>query len=360
MSPLPRDLLDAAGRMVAEHVAFFSSAQLCEVVDAFAACTVRDDPQVAEMFATAGATLARASRELSGEHCALAVRALAKCRVHDERLLAAAAARLRESEVRSGMDARQLVHTLYGFAKFTSQDTALFDLLSIEVRRRLHTMDVPLVSGALASLAKAGISSPVLTARAAVQLRRTPPAELDATPLEALESLTMAFGKLQVRDAGLFDTFAEAFLRRGGTLFSRGSCSSLVQISHAFTKVHLVHSALFGAIARTLLDRFEELSVQDAVRYLHGLAKVGHQPPPPLQERLRGLTAESLSPLGAFELLKLATAARRLGLQLPVVEAQVKAVLPNEPSGSDLLSPPRAPQPRKRRRKSARRLKWDW
>mmetsp|Transcript_4926 Transcript_4926/g.14344 ORF Transcript_4926/g.14344 Transcript_4926/m.14344 type:complete len:555 (-) Transcript_4926:63-1727(-) len=360
MSPVPRDLLDAAARMVAEHVAFFSAGQLCGVLDAFAACAVRSDPQAAAMFASAGDAIARGSRELTAEHCANAVRALAKCRVHDERLTVAVAARLRESEVRGGLDAQQLVSALYGFAKFTSQDTALFDILSIEVRRRLHGMDVTQVSGALASLGKAGISSPVLAARAAAQLRRAPTAELDAAPLEALGTGAMAFGKLQVRDAALFDVFAEAFLRRGGALFRQEPCDSLVNISHAFTKVHLVHAGLFSAIARTLLDRFEELSVQDIVRYLHGLAKVSHPLPVQLQERFCALSPSSLHSLGAFDLLKLATAARRLGLHLPAVEEQVKAVLPNEPSGSELLAPPRPPQKRKLRRPSARRMKWNW
>merc|ERR1719215_881837 len=124
------------------------------------------------MLAVVGGVLAREHKRLSASQCALATRAFAKCRVHDDRLLLAVGKRLRDNETRGSLTAEELSQVLYGLAKFTCQDTALLDLLSIEGRRRLHAMDIPQVTVTLASLAKAGISSQVLTSRAVVKLKR--------------------------------------------------------------------------------------------------------------------------------------------------------------------------------------------
>mmetsp|Transcript_46425 Transcript_46425/g.143812 ORF Transcript_46425/g.143812 Transcript_46425/m.143812 type:complete len:494 (+) Transcript_46425:2-1483(+) len=356
-----RELLDAVARMVTEHMDFFSVPLLCELLEAYGILRLQSDARTCALLAAVGGTLAKDSGQLSASNCAVAAQAFAKCRVHDERLLAALASRLRRAEVRSALGAEELAAVLYGFAKFTCQDTALLDLLSIEARRQLYVMDVPLVSSVLASLAKAGVSSPVLASRAAVQVRRVPPGQLDAASLGDLKALVMAFGKLQVRDNGLYEALAEAFLRRGGELFAREPCGTLVHISHALTKVHLLHPALFGAIAQALLERSAELSVQDVVKYLHGLAKVSYLPPWGLQEALaRALQAEGLRSLGVFELLKLATAVGRLGLELPALEAYVREVLPHEPRVGREAAPPRRPAPQQRRRPSARRRKWSW
>eukprot|EP00930_Biecheleria_cincta_P063334 TRINITY_DN48870_c0_g1_i1.p1 TRINITY_DN48870_c0_g1~~TRINITY_DN48870_c0_g1_i1.p1 ORF type:complete len:342 (-),score=85.84 TRINITY_DN48870_c0_g1_i1:4-1029(-) len=340
-----------------------------------------------------GGALARQVSELSAADCAGASRAFAVCRVHDERLFGALASRLRDAEVRAALSPEELGQVLYGFAKFTSQDVALLDMLAIEARRRLHLMDASLLSSTLASLAKAGITSPVLTNRAAQLLRRqaaspkagkaegefaedfntlreqpAPACNLDSATVRELSALSMAFSKLQVCDRKLFDRLAEALLR-SGTAGGRPPAilaepgATLVNIVHAFTKVHQAPQKLFGLITRTLVQRPEQdLSARDAVKLLHALAKVDHLLLPALRERLElALRPERLGELGVFELLKLAAATRRLGLQLPELEAQVSHVLPNEPKDSRAERiPQRRPASAKRRKQSARKRKWAW
>merc|ERR1712216_822377 len=106
-------------------------------------------------------------------------------------------------------------------------------------------MDIPIISTVMASLAKAGIPNQVLTSRAAIKLRRTPPEEYDVASTQVLIALTMAFAKVQAVDQSLFDSFGDAFLRRSPVLFQTGSCDMLVNIFHAFTKVHAVHEPLY-------------------------------------------------------------------------------------------------------------------
>lgn len=359
----PRELLEAVGRIVAEHLGFFSVSQLCEVLEAYGIYRIQGDRQTAALLTAAGGALAREPRSLSARQCAAAVRAFAKCRVHDERLLTALASRLRDKDVRGSLSPPEIAGTLYGFAMFTCQDTALLDLLSIEARRCLHHMGVPLVSTVLASFAKAGISCLVLSNRAAVQLRRAPPEDLDVATTEELAALAMAFGKLQSRDEKLFQVLGDAFLRRKSPPLMQEDCKVLVHIVFAFTKVHVVHPKLFGVVAAVLLERFEELALRDLARYLHGMAKVEYLPPPRLQERiLQALQAEQLVGLGVFELLKVAAAARRLGLQAPTLEAQMGAMLPHEAGGEPGAGPGRRrPKPGpKKRRHSARKRKWSW
>jgi len=359
----PPELLESVARMVTEHLAFFKPTDLCDVLEAYSLYRIQSDAQTSQLLLAIGGVLGRSAGDLSAAQCASSVRAFAKCRVHDERLLSAVANRLREAGVRGRLNSAEVAWTLYGFAKFSSHDTALMDLLSIEARRNLHHMDLPQVSSVLASLGKANVHSPVLTSRAAVRLRRFPSEDLDAAPLNDLSALAMAFGKLQVYDKPLFEALAQAFLRRGVRLFVQEPCSMLVQLTHAFTKVHIMHSELFAAIAAVLFERFSELTLLDITKYLHGLAKVDYNLPPRLRERLEdGIEAQAkgAASLGVFELLKLASSARRLGLAVPAVDARVKAVLPYEPAGGEISGPPRRPTPPKRRRQSARKRKWTW
>ena len=81
---------------------------------------------------------------MNAAQCACAVRAFAKCRVQHEQLMGAVSNLLRDKEARISLSPLQLTAMVYGYAKFTSQDTALLDLLSIEVRRRLHLVDASL------------------------------------------------------------------------------------------------------------------------------------------------------------------------------------------------------------------------
>jgi len=360
----PKELLEAAARMVSEHLAFFSVPQLSEVLQAHATFGLRGDRQTSALLAGIGGVFVREAHQLTSEHCSAAVRSFAKCRVHDERLLSAVASRLRDKSVRSSLSPSQVADTLYGFAKFTCQDTALLDLLSIEARRSLHLMEVPIMSIVLSSLAKAGVSSWVLTSRAAVMLKRSTPEHIDTATTQELSALTMAFGKLQARDGALFDACAESYLRRETPPFTQVTCSELVNIVHAFTKVHHLHPKLFGVIGHALLDRFDDLSLQDIVKYLHGIAKVEYLPLPPLQERIvQTLQLDQVSTLGVFDLLKLATASRRLGLRIPSLESHVSAVLPNEAdSPGDTMGPGRrvTKMGPKKRRQSSRKRKWTW
>ena len=234
----PDELLEAVGRMVGEHLGAFTLPQLCEVLEAYSLYRVQGDRQTSSLLAGIGGVLAKGGPSLSASQCAISARAFAKCRVHDEGLLSALAARLREREVRRELGPQEVAHVLYGFAKFTSQDTALLDLLSIEVRRELHRMDVPLVSSTLASLAKAGVSNLVLTSRAAAQLKRTEREGLDAVSPREVIALAMAFGKLQARDEKLFEVFAESLLRRTNPPLEREPCVDLTNIIHAFSKAH--------------------------------------------------------------------------------------------------------------------------
>lgn len=53
-----------------------------------------------------------------------------------------------------------------------------------QARRRLHLMDVPLVGSVLASIAKTGVSSPVLCSRAVSKLKQTAPEDIDSATKE--------------------------------------------------------------------------------------------------------------------------------------------------------------------------------
>jgi len=354
------NLLEGVGRMASEHVSIFTVQQLCELLEAYRAYRIQGCRQTTALFARIANVLAHEAATLSATQCGIAASSYAKCRVHDEQLLVGIAGRLRNKEVRNELTPQELVRVLYGFAKFTCQDTALLDLLSIEARRRLHLMDISLMGSSLASLAKAGVSSSVFTGRAAVQLRRTPTEAWDTASMEDLSVLAMAFAKMQARDERLFDMIADAMLRKPGAL-NGGTCSDLINIVHAFTKVQFQHSGLFGVIAQEVLERFDEISPQDVVKFLHAAGKVDLTLPPGLRERL----AQALKPtvvqrFGVFELLKLSTAARRLRLETPALETQLGAVLPNEDRGEVALCAPRRPTPPKRRRKSLRKRKWTW
>ncbi|CAK0822724.1 unnamed protein product [Prorocentrum cordatum] len=338
------ELLDAVSRMASQHSALFAPQQLCQVLDAYAVFRLQGTRQGPAMLSSVASKLAGDIRSVSPGQCAGAARALAKCRLHDERLLAAVAGRLRDRDARAALD----------------PDVALFDLLSVEARRKLHLMGVPLISGVLASFAKAGVSCQVLAARAAAQLKRQSGA-LDAASAAELTVLAMAFGKLQARDGKLFEALGDALMRRRGPAITEEPCVMLANIVHAFTKVHAVHTELFGAASQALLARFEELSMQDMVKFLHGIAKVEYLMNPILRQRVaEALNSDRVDNLGVFELLKLATAARRLGIDIPALEGRVKAVLPCEPGGESGTSPGRAPVRRGVRRTSARKRKWTW
>merc|ERR1712151_980915 len=103
---------------------------------------------------------------------------------------------------------------------------------------------------------------------------------------------------------------AETMLRRPVNEVSKLSCSDLVNFVHAFTKVHVLHPAFFRDILGLLDYRFEELTPQDLVKFLHGAAKVDLELPDGLQVAIaETLSVDVVQRLGVFELLKLATAA---------------------------------------------------
>jgi hypothetical protein len=137
-----RELIDGAARVALEHISFFGVPQLCNLLQAMTCLKVRDDRQVSALLLGIGNSLARQSSQLSASDCATAAKAFAVCRVHDEQLLATVASKLRDKELRSSLAPQQLADVLYGFAKFSSQDIASLDLLSVEVRRHLHTLDL--------------------------------------------------------------------------------------------------------------------------------------------------------------------------------------------------------------------------
>ncbi|CAK9052575.1 Uncharacterized protein SCF082_LOCUS28751 [Durusdinium trenchii] len=375
------ELIDGGARVALEHLSFFTVAQLCNLLQAMANFRIRGDRQVSALLLGISNSLARQTSELSSKDCGTIAKTFAVCRVHDERILTALASRLREKDVRTLLTAEELSSVLYGFAKFTSQDIALLDLLSIEVRRHLHALDATLMSSMLASLAKAGVSCPVLTGRATQILRRTlpgnesavshrvsHPCNLQLATFSELSALTMAFAKFQVRDSRLHERLAQAFLECNDSIqpikaLEVQSCPELINVVHAFAKVHIAPVKLFGAVMGLLLSRPpEELSTRDAVKFLHALAKVEYTILPQMKGHiLAALSPHRLNELGVFELLKLAVAARKLGLDLPQLEAQVSAILPNEPSlQSQSGNPQRRPVSKRRRRKSARKQKWSW
>eukprot|EP00438_Fugacium_kawagutii_P035788 Skav200796 [mRNA] locus=scaffold370:100556:101869:+ [translate_table: standard] len=372
-----QELIDGAARVCLEHISFFTAAQLCEVLEAMAAFKVRGDRQVSALFFGISNSLARQTSALTSKDCGTVSRAFAACRVHDEQILSSLAFRLRDKDVRKALSAEDLANVLYGFAKFTSQDVALLDLLSIEVRRHLHALDITLMSSMLASLAKCGLSCPVLTGRATQMLRRPPKplevneeasnvqraCDLSSGTFDELLTLTMAFAKFQVSDSRLHERLAEALLlcqENGQTALEVQSSSDLVNVVHAFAKVHQAPIRILGTVMRMLRFRHDEFSTRDAVKLLHALAKVEYTILPEDKNHiLLALGPDQLKELGVFELLKLAVAARKLGFELPSLETQVGVILPNEPSlKSD--SPQRRPTAKKRRRKSARKQKWTW
>ena len=372
------ELIDGAARVALEHLSFFTVPQMCNLLRAFTYFRMRGDRQVSALLLGISHALARQPSALSASDCACAAKAFAVVRVHDEKILATLASRLREQEVRVGLTPAELADVLYGFAKFTSQDTALLDLLSVQVRRNLHVLDVSLMSSTLASLAKAGISCPVLTGRAVQMLRRSSAAgdsseasqhlcNLTTATVAELSALTMAFGKFQVRDSRLYDTLADMFV-----LCSSGhdkvqtietlAAPALVNIIHAFTKVHVAPVRLFGMVLGALVERpSDEISTREAVKILHALAKVDYDLPPRVHEKIISvLGPDSLAELGVFDLLKLAAASKKLGLDIHALEAQVGTVLPNEPQSSNRESLQRRPTVKKVRRKSVRKQKWTW
>lgn len=360
---LPRaDLTEAANRMVTEHVAFFSSPQLCEVLEVQVHLGKRGNPQISLLLSNIADTLVREAGSLNGEQCAVALHAFAKCRVHDERLVGIVADRLRKQDVRSELEPEQLGNALYGFATFSCQDTAILDLLTIEARRALHLMNAPLMSRILSSVAKSGISSEVLTSRAALQVRRKEPGYLDEASNQELGALAMAFGKLQAQDGDLFSKVGEAYLRRTAPSFTEESCENLINIIHAFTKVHVWHQRLFKQIGDTLVDRAEEVNIRMLVRYLHAVAKIDYQMPPHLRHCIvEKLQAEKMKELGVFDLLKLSTAVRRLGIQVSSLETLVKTVLPNESDAvRESMGTRKRPVQKKRKMQSTRKRKWTW
>jgi len=218
-----------------------------------------------------------------------------------------------------------------------------------------------MVAETLAALAKAGVSNPVLSSRAAAQLKRADQEAFDSTSTNHVVMLLMACAKMQVRDNNLFDTFAGALLRRGEGLFLNADVDELVNIIHAFTKVHIVHQEVFGSIGRALTHRADAFSLENVVKYLHAVGKVEYVLPHNLQECIRhALQSHNLKKLGVFELLKLATAAGRLGLVIPALEEHIAIVLPNEAKGRQYISPARRPTPKRLRRKSVRKMKWIW
>ena len=372
------ELVDGAARVALEHLSFFTVTQMCRLLRAFTGFKLRGDRQVSALLLGIGNSLGRQPSALSASDCACAAKAFAVVRVHDERIFATLASRLRDKDVRACLTPEELSDVLYGFAKFTSQDTALLDLLSVQVRRHLHLLDVSLMSSMLASLAKAGISCPVLTGRAVQMLRRPtlvvePPetsrhcCDLTKATIDELSTLTMAFGKFQVRDSRLYETLADMFVacrstRSDVTGIATLASPALINIVHAFTKVHIAPARLFGMVLGALADRPEdEFVARDAVKLLHALAKVDYDMPPGLRKRmLLALGSEALGELGVFDLLKLAAASRKLGLEVNTLEAQVGAVLPNEPQPSTRESLQRRPTVKKVRRKSARKQKWTW
>ena len=355
-SALRRELIDGAARVATEHMAFFRANELCELLEAMGIFRLRDQ---SELLLGIGKSLSRQANELSPKDCSIAAKSFAVCRVHDEKILTALAGRLRDKEVRAALSPEELRDILYGFAKFTSQDIALLDLLSIEVRRHLHLLNVPLLSSMLSSLAKAGVTCPVLTGRATQILRRSEEgahSSLSKASFQELSALTMAFAKLQVRDLRLHERLAEACLECEA--IEVASTSDLVNVVHAFTKVHMSPIKLFGTIMRLMHSRpREELQTRDVVKLLHALAKVEYVILPQTKEHLLS-ALKDLEDLGVFELLKLSVAARKLGIELPAVESQMVAILPNEPPLRE--TPQRRPVAKKQRKKSARKQKWTW
>jgi len=191
--------------------------------------------------------------------------------------------------------------------------------------------------------------------------------DLTKATIAELSALTMAFGKFQVRDSKLYDTLADLFM----TCKSESSDTraiaildspSLINIVHAFAKVHIAPARLFGTVLGSLVGRpEEELTTRDAVKLLHALAKVDYEMPLGFRQKiLRVLGPSGLGELGVFDLLKLAAASRKLGVDIDALETQVGAVLPNEPESLTRESLQRRPTVRKVRRKSARKQKWTW
>ena len=370
-----QELIDGAARVCLEHISFFTAAQLCEVLEAMATFKIRGDRQVSALLFGIGNSLARQATTLSSKDCGIVAKAFAACRVHDEKIMSSLAFRLRDKDVRRDLSAEDLADVLYGFAKFTSQDIALLDLLSIEVRRHLHALDVRLMSSMLASLAKCGVSCPVLSGRATQMLRRPKvesngdgddvqrACDLNAGTFNELVALTMAFAKLQVWDARLHERLAGAFLEcqeSGQLALEVRGCTDLVNVVHAFAKVHQAPTQLLGTVMRMIRLR-QELNTRDAVKLLHALAKIDYTILPEMKQHiLLALGPEQLKELGVFELLKLAVAARKLGFELPSLETQVGVILPNEPELASGDSPQRRPTAKKQRRKSARKQKWTW
>ena len=372
------ELIDGAARVALEHLAFFTASQLCNLLHAMSTFKIRGDRQISALFFGISSSLARQTSELTATDCAIVAKAFAVCRVHDERILTALASRLRDKDVRTSLTAEELSDVLYGFAKFTSQDIALLDLLSIEVRRHLHVLDVSLMSSMLAALAKTGVNSPVLTGRATQMLRRSfsghselapdvsPTCNLQLATFRELSALTMAFAKFQVRDARLYERLADALLecddsKELAKSIEVETCPELVNVIHAFAKVHIAPVKLFGTIMGLLLSRpHNDLSTRDVVKLLHALAKVDYAMMPHMKAHiLAASNPHRLKELGVFELLKLAVAARKLGLELPELETQVGTILPNEPPLQS-ENPQRRPAIKQQRRKSARKQKWSW
>ena len=141
------------------------------------------------------------------------------------------------------------------------------------------------MSSTLASLAKCGVSCPVLTGRATQMLRRPGPkleaneedrevqrvCNLSLGTFNELLSLTMAFAKFQVRDSRLHERLAESLLQcqeNDQAALEFRTCTDLVNVVHAFAKVHQAPIQLLGTVIRLLRLRPPgEFSTRDAVKF---------------------------------------------------------------------------------------------
>eukprot|EP00746_Dinoflagellata_sp_MGD_P166530 gnl/MRDRNA2_/MRDRNA2_96476_c0_seq1.p1 gnl/MRDRNA2_/MRDRNA2_96476_c0~~gnl/MRDRNA2_/MRDRNA2_96476_c0_seq1.p1 ORF type:complete len:567 (-),score=99.30 gnl/MRDRNA2_/MRDRNA2_96476_c0_seq1:8-1708(-) len=359
---VPEELLGGAARMATEHREAFSVEEMGFIMEAYGSLEKRGERQISLLFSGIATSLSAEASALSAGTCATAARAFAKCRVHDERLINTLATRLREKEVRDALTPSCLVDIIYCLGKFSCQDVALLDILTIEVRKRLPAFESADIAQALASFAKAGVKNPVLISRVAAHLKRLGPKGFDELTAQELSTLAMAFGKLQVRDKVLFEAIGDALIRQAEALEKMKHLSNLVNVFQAFAKVHHIHERLFRLLSDVMHGRFEELGPDDHVRMMHALGKMEYAD---AELALRLVSAlqkdQGMSKLKLFDVLKVSNAAVRLGVVNDKLEQHLARILPKElRTGDNSLYSQRRQAPLKRKRASARKQRWTW
>eukprot|EP00397_Hematodinium_sp_SG-2012_P044878 GEMP01050241.1.p1 GENE.GEMP01050241.1~~GEMP01050241.1.p1 ORF type:complete len:501 (+),score=86.86 GEMP01050241.1:104-1606(+) len=305
--------------------------------------------------------------EVSAGDLAQIAKSFAKLRVNADTFFHDMTEKLQEPGKLAAFSGSQIVDLAYAFAKFGQQGTStgmLFDIFATEARKKLHTLTIAELSQFLSSFARVQVAPKIVLARAQSRLKAGSEWWIDST-FEDIVNLTMAFGKFQTHDAKLAESLSSALtyhFTEGPKDPSTFTISDVINIVHAFAKVHLRPSAeLLAIVTRELEARIDEIELPDLIKYLHAAGKV--QLTGELSTLLVSrLDKEAVSSLSLFDALKVHLALQRLdGVESTALEAHLAEVLPY-----DLRTERRAWTSRRKpvepikKRKTARKRKWTW